>query len=233
MNESVKKVWTNEKVDKRELEWVRMLLSTTGQNEKDEMENLENLVEELLNDKEYQKLAISPMKDNLGNTILRGTATVTLLLLFSKMIDEEILDELLHNLFFVYHDKEGKSPLLLNYNISGQHYLSLIVTNKEIKLKKEYVEKVAECISQLANSITEDDNNVKTDVKVITSFMLRNDVPTSLKEKVIKGFTEQVAMLVYEELNGYLYEYLDLHADDFINTESELSEVIEALREML
>lgn len=231
MNKNITKIWTSITVNERELDWIRLLISMRSQCGKENRKNLDVLLEDLLNDREYQKLAISPMEDMLGNTIIRGTATVTVLLLSHQKIDKEILEELLYNLFFIYHSKEDKIPLALTYDISGTRYLSSILVNRGIELREEFKVKVAECISKLAKSIKEEDADFETDIKLITSFILRTDIEKSLKKKVIKEFTEEVATSVYDEINGHLHNNFGLNFVEFIDAKSELAEVFELLCE--
>lgn len=178
-------------------------------------ERMEEWFDTMIINKEYQKLAIEVVEDDEGFYSLRGTVTSKLLLIMAKKVNKDILDKLLYNILYSYQDEEEKIPLFFTGESFDCNYALTIICTPEIKLKKEYQERIAELLIEHAK------NTEEFDVKLFTSFLLRKDIEHEYKVKMIEALeTEQLAAIDSEILKFY-YEYFSGFFMDIENFEDE------------
>lgn len=226
-----KKKWSEEEFDKQEYELLRYM--TLFNDSLDVSEEFRIKMLSVLNDIEYQKLAISLLTSSeLGYTSFRGPATVSFLLNGEDTLNKEIKEELLHNLLYKYIDEEHKIPLILGKDLSDYRYIYLVVTDVAISLNVKEQEKIVECLCQIVKEM-EEVLPYENDVKLITSFIFRKDIKNSFKLQVINKFDEVVANAVYEEVEVFLNNKFDLSVEDLTDGTSELSEVFDLLVDKL
>lgn len=233
MNENKKK-WSEEEFDRQEYEFLRYtLLYSKSLAKKSMMKKYEEKLSNVMEDLEYQRMAISPITSSeIGYTTFRGPATVSFMINFNEALSEEIKEELLYNLMHLYIDEENTIPLLLGKSVSNYRYIYLVVTDKAIALKTEYQEKIAGCLCKIVKEMQEE-GLVNEDIESIISFILRNDIENSLKEQVITEFDEEVANEVYKRIETYLSNNFDLSIENLWLVDSKLSKLLTKLAEKL
>lgn len=229
MNENKKK-WSEGEFDRQEYELLRYM--TLFNNSLDVSKQFKVKMLSVLNDIEYQKLAVSLVTSELGYTSFRGPATVSFLLSENDFLNEEIKEKLLHNLLYEYIDEEHKVPLILGEDLCNYRYIYLVVTDVAISLNVKQQEKIAECLCQIVKEMKEV-LPYENDVKLVTSFILREDIENSFKLQVINKFDEVVASAVYEELEVLLNNNFDLSVEDFTYGNSEYSKIFHLLMKKL
>lgn len=235
----INRIWGASDVEWTEYRLLKIAVLWSKENEVVK-ERMEEWFDTMIINKEYQKLAIEVVEDDEGFYSLRGTVTSKLLLIMAKKVNKDILDKLLYNILYSYQDEEETIPLFFTGESFDCNYALTIICTPEIKLKKEYQERIAKLLIEHAK------NTEEFDVKLFTSFLLRKDIEHEYKVKMIEALeTEQLAAIDSEILILYgecfLGSFMDiekLDAEELVATESketkgEISEIIELIAQKL
>ena len=235
----INRIWKASDVEWTEYRLLKIVTLWSKENEIIK-ERMKEWFETMIINQEYQKLAIEVVEDDEDFYSLRGTVTSKLLLIMAEKVNKDILDKLLYNILYSYQDEEEKIPLFFTGETFDCNYALTIICTPEIKLKKEYQERIAELLIEHAKSSEE------FDVKLFTSFLLRKDVKREYKEKVIEALeTEQLAAIDSEILMFYSeclfssimgiesFENEEPVATDGQKAEGNITEIVELIAQKL
>ena len=213
---------------KREYELLRFI-SIDAVKFSDEAKNkLEAIIEELINNEEEIRYAITVKKDIFGMNQLAGVVTTLFILVQLEKINPDISEKLMENLLYKFQKRKDNIPLILTgEEILGASYLEFLLENTEYKIPEIYHSKIGIC---LIRSIEK-----KVNFSLLTSYFVRTDIPIKNKKFVIDALDDEVLYRLIDEWNksfmNSIVDSLKRESLEFLN-EKEAEEFLRELKSM-